>query len=383
MRIKFYTTLYFLMFIVLMAGCKSAAKVYNSGNYDEAVNLAVKKLQKKPGDAETMALLQDAYRYAVNDHETRIRQLSNNNNDLKWEWVYNEYASLQRLYHAIQSSPEVRSVIQATDYSSYINTYAERAADVRYQRGMTMMEKNDRTSFKNAYNEFNTALNFRPGDLMISDKRDEAYELAVINVVVMPFDNYQYRYSSYNSDNNNNIETDLLRILKYNTGSNFVKIYSSWEAQNKKIRPDQIIDLQFTTINIGRTRDEKKSRQVSKDVVVKETVYRPDSIVKEYKKVTAKITTTKRTLYSEGNLMVTVRSADGRRLWGDNIRGDHSWVTEFTTYTGDERALSSSDKEQLKRQPGTPPREDEIIRQIINEINNRLSSSIRNYFNRF
>ena len=43
------------------------------------------------------ALLQSAYQYAVNDHETRIHQLSNNTNDLKWEWIYSEYASLQTL----------------------------------------------------------------------------------------------------------------------------------------------------------------------------------------------------------------------------------------------------------------------------------------------
>ena len=60
------------------------------------LQLAVKKLQKKPDD-EMRALLQSAYQYAVNDHETRIHQLSDNTNDLKWEWIYSEYASLQKL----------------------------------------------------------------------------------------------------------------------------------------------------------------------------------------------------------------------------------------------------------------------------------------------
>jgi predicted transcriptional regulator YdeE len=60
-----------------LPGCKTASKLYDKGNYDEAVALAVKKLQKKPDD-EMRALLQSAYQYAVNDHETRIHQLSSN-----------------------------------------------------------------------------------------------------------------------------------------------------------------------------------------------------------------------------------------------------------------------------------------------------------------
>ena len=70
---KIYT-LFGLIAIVLITGCKTAAKLYDKGNYDEAVQLAVKKLQKKP-DNEMRELLQSAYHYAVNDHEARIHQL--------------------------------------------------------------------------------------------------------------------------------------------------------------------------------------------------------------------------------------------------------------------------------------------------------------------
>ena len=73
-----------------MFSCKSAEKLYNQGNYDEAVELAAKKLQKKPGNAELIEVLQNAYRYAVADHESRIRNYSNSYSDLKWENIYGE-----------------------------------------------------------------------------------------------------------------------------------------------------------------------------------------------------------------------------------------------------------------------------------------------------
>ena len=43
---KIYT-LVTLGFVLLVAGCKTASKLYDKGNYDEAVELAVKKVAVK------------------------------------------------------------------------------------------------------------------------------------------------------------------------------------------------------------------------------------------------------------------------------------------------------------------------------------------------
>jgi len=378
---KIYIVVSLIAFVLLVAGCKTASKLYDKGNYDEAVELAVKKLQKKPDD-EMRALLQSAYQYAVNDHETRIHQLGDNTNDLKWEWIFSEYSSLQRLYEAIHRSPEALSIVNPTDYSSYLHTYADKAADTRFQRGMMWMDKNDKLSYRNAYHEFEAALQYRPGERIFIERRNEAYEHAVINVVVMPMENNRYRFSSYSNFDITNFENDLLRQLQYNTGNQFVKFYSSWDASSRNIQPDQFVDFRFSTFDLGRTRDERSTREVSKDIVVKETVYRPDSVVKEYKKVVAKITTTKRTMLSEGNLQINIRDASGRWLWSDDIPGNHSWCTEFSTFTGDERALTESDKQLVNRRQDYPPHEDEITRCIINEINSNMCGRVRNYFSR-
>src|SRR4030095_14218329 len=236
---KIYT-IFILIAIVLITGCRTAAKLYDKGNYDEAVQLAIKKLQKKPDD-EMRGLLQSAYQYAVNDHESRIRQLSDNPNELKWEWIYNEYASLQRLYEAIHRSPEAMAIVNAMDYSSYINTYADKAATTRFDRGMQWMDKGDKISFRNAFHEFEAALQYRPGDLAIIDRKDEAYALAVINVVVMPIESNRYRFSSYNDFEIRNFENDLLRQLQFNNSNRFVKFYSSWDANSQNILADQFL----------------------------------------------------------------------------------------------------------------------------------------------
>ena len=52
MKPKLYLFI-FTFFAVLMVACRTAKKLYEKGNYDEAVQLAAKKLQKDPDDPKS------------------------------------------------------------------------------------------------------------------------------------------------------------------------------------------------------------------------------------------------------------------------------------------------------------------------------------------
>ena len=149
------------------------------------------------------------------------------------------------------------------------------------------------------------------------------------------------------------------------------------------IRTDQVADMRLANINIGRYHDYRTTRRVSKEIVVREIVIRPDSIVKEYGWVYADITSTRRTMNSDAVLQVNVRDNDGGWLWNDNFNGNHNWSTEFATYTGDARALSASDKQLVDRRAEFAPTENEIMKCMLEQINNDALYRIKNYFNRF
>ncbi len=100
MPLKLYPL--FSLFLLFALSCKNVEKLYQQGRYDEVVNLAAKKLGKKPGDAATLDMLQNAYRFAVEDHEKKITNYTSSNSDLRWENIYREYASLQSLYESIR-----------------------------------------------------------------------------------------------------------------------------------------------------------------------------------------------------------------------------------------------------------------------------------------
>lgn len=382
MKLKLYILL-FTGISFLAFSCKTAKKLYEKGRYDEAVELAAKKLQKDPNDPKFLDILLSSYSYAVNDHESRIRSNSESTSELKWEWMYNEYASLQRMYDAIYKAPSVFNLVKPKDYSSYLVTYGEKAGDVRFDRGLKFMQRSDKQSFRNAYREFQSAQFFKPGDIDIIQKKNEAYDYAVTNIVILPTEQqYGFRYSSF-SNTNRNFDDQLLRNLQFNSSNEFLKFYSDWDAAARNIRADLVVDMRLATMNIGRYYDDKSKRRVSNEVVIKETVYMPDSIVKEYGKVYADIITTRRTMQADAMLQVNVRDANGGWLWSDYINSNYSWSSEFATFNGDIRALSETDKQLVNRRHEQTPHEEEIIRCLMDEISNNALYRLKNYFSRF
>jgi tetratricopeptide (TPR) repeat protein len=380
MKLKLYAVI-FITLSALFFSCKSAEKMYLKGNYDEAVELAAKKLSKKPNDAGLLETLQNAYRFAVEDHESRIRNFSNSFEDLKYERVYHEYLGLQRLYDAVRRSPNVFDIVQPTDYSAYITTYQQQAANARVERGLTLMDNNTKQGARDAYYEFQRALELKPGDLNIRQKLDDAYASAVTNVVLLPLTRYGFQYSSYNFDMNN-FNYDILRYLNNNNNNRFVRYYQDSEARGMNLRLDNSVEMRFSDVNIGRYRDQRSTREVTKQVVGKEIVYKKDSVVKEWITVKATITTTTRSVQADGLLQATVRDFNQRWLWSDTYRGDYSWQASFSTFTGDERALSEEDRKLIGQKEQWPPSNDEIIRIIMNEIRNKTECGISDYFKR-
>ena len=69
--------LYFLTLLsaVLFTACKTPGKAYDKGDYNTAIELAVKGLQKNPSDGEYKSIAQNAYKQAIADHQTNIRQM--------------------------------------------------------------------------------------------------------------------------------------------------------------------------------------------------------------------------------------------------------------------------------------------------------------------
>ena len=369
---------------VLFTFCKSPAKLYDKGNYNDAMDAAIKKLQKDPNDYESREVLKSSYKYAVEERQDQIRILSNGSNESKYDQIFQQYNQLQGLYEKIRRYPAIVQFLKPVDYSADVETYSTKAFEAHLAKADKWMKGEDRRSYREAYYEFKKALSYKPDDFDTKKKLEDAYDAAVVKVMLVPTDainsNYYYSNSSYQV---RNFQDALIRNLNYNTGNDFIKYYTEWSTESKRIQPDEIVEMRMGRMNIGQPYDQNSSRQVSKEVVVKEKVYSKDSVAKEYAKVYATITTTKRTLVSDVDMYVTAREQKGRILWSDNIRSEHQWKVEFASYTGDERALSESDKTSLTKKDYKTPKEEDITNDLLTKLQNDVVYKLRNYYNRY
>lgn len=379
------TKLYSLLAVAafFLTACKTASKAYNKGDYADAIELGVKQLQKNPSDDETKSLIKSAYAYAVSAHEENIRALSGSTNESRYEGILREYLRLQDLYATVQESPAAVRAINPRSYADYVQTYRDKVADVHLDAAERFMSEGSKLAYRNAFNEYCYALRYRD-NAALRAKRDAAYDAAITKVLVVPIQNYGgYSYAS--SYQLQQFQTDVMRTLASNMNGDFVRFYSEWDLRNKNTEADQVLELNMGRIRIGQPLDQRSQRTVSKQVVSKEIVHKPDSVTKEYATVYATITSTQRTLLSEGELYITLRDPRGRTLWNDRFSGEHRWQTQFASYTGDQRALSDADKA-LVNQPQNSynvPREEEIMSELYRRIQSDLSSRLRNYYSRF
>lgn len=379
------TKLYFLLLpLFYIAACKAPGKAFNQGNYTDAVERSVRKLQKNPNDAEARHILQNAYTFAVNEYQEKIRALSELNTDNRWEQLYFQYSQLQRLHDKIYEAPAAVQVAKPVNYASYLATYADKSADVHVQKALLLLDERDadKSSYRDAYYELRAALKFKPNDAGVLKMLRDAKEAATINVLLFPVDVAgSYRYNT--SYAFRNFEANLVRTIRNGVNNEFLNFMTSWDSRSTQTEPDEVAELRLGNFTVGRPYDESTTRTVTKEVVVKETVYSKDSVVKEYAKVQARITTTKRLLVSTADLFIDIRNPDRLIMWRDNVKADHRWALEFATYTGDERALSDSDKAVLNKQQQRPPREEEIIEQLLHELANNATQRLRNYYSRY
>src|SRR5688500_17998861 len=179
-----------LLSSLYLLSCKSASKAYEKGNYSDAIEISVKKLQKDPDDQETRDVLRNAYRYAVQQREDQIRQLSATRGDNRHEQIYHEYRRLQNLYELVRSTPAAMSTVQPRDYREQLEAARDKAVDVHVDKAAQWMEENTKMAYREAYREYGSALRLRPDDFELRRKKEEAYDLAITKVVVVPLDTY-------------------------------------------------------------------------------------------------------------------------------------------------------------------------------------------------
>jgi hypothetical protein len=145
---------------LLIAGCVSSKKHLDRGQYDMAIQKAVKKLKKKPANTKEIEVLQRAYKLANQADKDKIDYLKLEGNPDIWEQVYAAYSRMKSRQDIVKTLPQLwlpggRPVnFEFVNYDEEIISAKRKAADFYYTKGVSFLENNTRESAREAYYSF-------------------------------------------------------------------------------------------------------------------------------------------------------------------------------------------------------------------------------------
>ena len=367
---------------VILFACKSGEKLYNQGRYSAAVEAFVKKLQRRPQDETSLRLLPAAYDAAKDFYESRAKQALASTNPLKWEDVKNEYRSMQALYNVIRSSPAASSVVKPKDYSAAIAASGENAAEVRYDRGIQLLDERNKAAARQAYDEFDAALRLSPNFRDAASLKEQAYQLGLVHVVVSEID-VRSSYFQFSADQ---FRDALVRNLEDRRINTFVRFYDERRVRGEKdFHPDQYMEMRFMDFMVGQTYVDRSQREVSKVIQVKGN--KPDSTGKyPMVDITVKATifVTRKTVESSGLLDYRIIDVTNDRiLRQDRLPGSFTWQNQFGTFRGDERALSDADKNLIRGRDIPPPPPQDLFLELTRPIYDRLARDLQSFYSQY
>ncbi len=365
-----------LLFTVTLA-CKSTKKLFEDGQYDKAFYSALDDLKKKPDNATAASILPQAYNEASTKYINSIEAAKTGSVTLqKLDVIYRNYSALQRMYDAVAATPASFPHINATNYNTELSEAAENAAAFRYARATDFLNRGDRISAQRAFEEFKAVESYVPGYRDAESLKAQAYDMAIVNVVVDKFDQ---RYGQYNI-NGAYFQNDITYTLNNIGGPHYYKFYGINDSRSREVRVDQYMDINVYDVWFGQLFSNNYSYTVSKEVTEKDD---KDPKVTKKVTVTATVRVTRRIIDSRAMMDYRITDAISRRMIAfDRVSSQYTWEKLTGNYTGDSRALSDKDWAIVRGSFNNQPSYDELYKELTRSMMSQFNDRMRNIYGR-
>ncbi len=371
--------LYMCFTALILASCASSKNYLERSDEDKALSDAVKKLSKSPSDENALQAVPVLYNNIQKNHQIKIKELKNGKELTRWDKIIKEYEQLQEAYDAIVNNPAAFKLVTPTSYAAEIFETKQAAADDHYLSGQAMLDKSTRNDSKKAYSYFKKAEKLVPGYKDASAKADQAYESAIVDVVINPVQDNSYFFNSgwgntgYNFSNEYFQQTLVRELNSINKNRYPARFYTDWQARRDNIQPDWFVDLKLRNINIPYPSNYTYSKNSSAQIQVgTDTSGNP-----VYRNVYATLNVTRSSFTARADMDVTIVDiATGKNISYRTLREDYRWEEESATYSGDSRALSGRDWEMINRNSYNSPRREDVLSELFKRLYPEVKNNI-------
>ena len=346
-------TFVLLFSVILLSGCNSSEKLLQKGEYDRAIEKAVKKLRKDPGNDKELYVLKEAYTKANSFDLEQISFLEKEGRSENYVRIYQLYGRLDRRQDRIKTLPtRLMSEFRIVNYDDELIASKEQAAETAYQQGLDYLDLGGKENARRAFYEFENVQSLYPNYKDVNDLQKEAAYLGTNQVLFIVENNSEVMLPE-------RFESELKKISLGDLNNRWIQ-YSVYE--NEDVEYDYFVALNINRITMSPEGLEREKYSETTEIqdgtryvlddrgnVMKDSLGN-DIKVPNMVNVTADIQTQRQ--FKEATVGGSLDYVDLRTE--QLVRSENIGVTAVFehisgSYTGDERALSQDSKEVIER----------------------------------
>jgi hypothetical protein len=253
-----------LVFIltVILSGCGSSKKQLEKGNYDAAIQKAVKQLRKDPSDAKQIDILSQAYKVSNDQDNERVRFLKMEGKPNNWDEIYLVYKSLNDRQSLVRTVTPLNSNGRSVDFP-YVDYVPEmvnakrKAADFYYSHGVELMKSNLKESYRQAYAEFLRAKQYVGDYEGIDNKIMTSKVQGMSRVFVSIQNNSIIKFPK-------EFEDDLLALDLPRLNSEWVEYHT--QNLNDNTQYDYYINVNIRTVAVSPDQSVQRDSVIKRDI---------------------------------------------------------------------------------------------------------------------
>ena len=372
---------------ILLAGCGSSKKQLEKGNYDAAIQKAVKQLRKDPSDAKEIDILSQAYKVANEQDNERVRFLKTEGKPNNWDEIYLVYKALNDRQSLVRTVTPLNSNGKSVDFP-YVDYIPEmviakrKAADFYFAHGNELMKSGVKESYRQAYAEFMRAKEYVGDYEGIDNKIQDSKYQGMSSVFISIQNNSIFKFPR-------EFENDLLALDLPRLNSEWVQYYT--QDLDKSIQYDYYINV--TVKNVAVSPDQSLQR----DSVIKRTIedgftyvldkkgnVMKDSVgndikQKKYKTVQCALVETiqSKVCHIDGDVQV-IRTNPNTVLKNDPIGAQSDFENISSRAIGDIQALNAKQLERTKTAIVPFPADIDMIMRCSESLKSAIRGAIQN-----
>ena len=362
--------LYVVIVGLLMAGCGSSKKQLQKGNYDAAIQKAVKKLMRNPNSEDDIEILTRSFKLANAQNQERIKYLKMEGKAESWEEIAQSYQRLKWRQEMIRPVMplELNGQTVHLDYVDYNNELIEakhRAAEFFFAHGQKLMNNNNKDSYRQAWYEFSKVKDYWGDYENIDNLLMETRYLGMSRALVTIENMTVIRLSPEFKD-------DLLAINPQDLNSEWVEYYT--RALDEEVQYDYQIKIILRTMDVSPDQIKETDRLEKRTVedgfqyaldqngnVMKDTTGNDIKIIK-YKDLSCTVIETgmNKSSHIEGTVEI-YQVNPIKLLRKDPIGADSHFEHYSARAIGDVEALSEESLRMVDTEPVPFPSDGEMI----------------------